>query len=217
MDEFSAHQSAQAQLQLDPARTALLIVDMLHDFCAPSGAMPLPGAERLYPPQNNLVAAARETGAMIGWVIDAHRQGLRRDREMLKRSPHCFEGTSGIEVMPELDKRDGDFVFLKRRYSAFFGTDLDLTLRDNLIDTLIVCGVVTNICVRSTVHDAFFNGYKVVVPHDACAATGPREQASSLYDIATHFGLVSCSDTVVKSLRGGAIITNLPQFEKTEA
>lgn len=200
MDVFSAARSEQKKISLKSDTTAVLIVDMLHDFCDPAGAMCLPGAERLYPIQNDLIQSARRSGMMIGWVMDAHRPALRRDREFLKRSPHCLEGTSGVNVVAELDKQDDDFVFLKRRYSAFFGTDLDLTLRDNLIDTLIVFGVVTNICVRSTVHDAFFNGYQVVVPHDACAATGPREQESSLYDIATHFGVVADSQDVLDHL-----------------
>jgi len=77
-----------------------------------------------------------------------------------------------------------------------------------LIDQLVVFGVVTNICVRSTVHDAFFNGYEVVVPRDCCAATGPREQESTLYDIATHFGVVSTSAAVVAALTSGAVIEN---------
>jgi ureidoacrylate peracid hydrolase len=68
---------------------------------------------------------------------------------------------------------------------------LDLLLKDMTCDQLIVFGIVTNICVRSTVHDGFFLGYEVVVPEDCCAATGPREQESSLYDIATHFGVVN--------------------------
>jgi ureidoacrylate peracid hydrolase len=89
---------------------------------------------------------------------------------------------------------------VKRRYSAFFNTDLDLTLRDLKLDTLVVFGVVTNICVRSTVHDAFFLGYQVIVPEDCVAATGRREQASSLYDIATHFGIVSTAADVVSAL-----------------
>ena len=202
MDSFSATQSAQRSISLNPDTTAVLIVDMVHDFCDPAGAMCLPGAERLYPIQNGLIQSARSAGMMIGWVVDAHRPGLKQDREFLKRAPHCLEGTSGVNVVPELDKQEDDFVFLKRRFSAFFGTDLDLTLRDNLIDTLIVFGVVTNICVRSTVHDAFFNGYQVVVPSDACAATGPREQESSLYDIATHFGVVAESQDVLDHITG---------------
>jgi ureidoacrylate peracid hydrolase len=72
----------------------------------------------------------------------------------------------------------------------------------------VIAGVVTNICVRSTVHDAFFLGYQVVVPEDCVAATGPREQASSLYDIATHFGTVCDCAQVVRALLEGAPLTN---------
>ena len=97
---------------------------------------------------------------------------------------------------------------VKRRYSAFFGTDLDLTLKDLGIEGVVVAGVVTNICVRSTVHDAFFLGYTVVVPEDCVAATGPREQASSLYDIATHFGTVCDSSQVIAALLQGSAIVN---------
>jgi ureidoacrylate peracid hydrolase len=68
---------------------------------------------------------------------------------------------------------------------------------------LVVFGVVTNICVRSTVHDAFFIGYDVAVPQDCCAATGAREQESTLYDIATHFGVVTNAADVVASLKDG--------------
>lgn len=202
MDTFSSFTQSTQPISIAPERTAILVVDMLYDFCDPKGAMCLPGAEKLYPIQNNIIKAARTSGMMIGWIVDAHRPGLKRDRELLKRAPHCFEGTSGINVMRQLDKENDDLIFIKRRYSAFFGTDLDLTLRDNLIDTLIVFGVVTNICVRSTVHDAFFNGYQVVVPKDACAATGPREQESSLYDIATHFGVVTESKDILHHLNG---------------
>ena len=80
------------------------------------------------------------------------------------------------------------------------------------IEAVIVVGVVTNICVRSTVHDAFFLGYQVVVPEDCVAATGEREQASSLYDIATHFGWVTRSDDVLAALTGGQKIRNAEQY-----
>lgn len=76
------------------------------------------------------------------------------------------------------------------------------------VDTVIVIGVVTNICVRSTVHDAFFHGYSVIVPEDCVAATGPREQISTLYDISTHFGWVTDSGEVMRGLLEGAGIGN---------
>ena len=176
MDEFSAHKLEPA-LTLSARRTAVLIVDMLNDFCKPGGAMVLPGYERLLLPQQTVIDAARRSGATVIFVVDAHRQNVRRDREFLKRTPHCIENSWGAKVIDELGARPDDLFVIKRRYSAFFNTDLDLTLRDLEIDALIVMGVVTNICVRSTVHDAFFLGYKVIVPEDCVAATGPREQS----------------------------------------
>jgi ureidoacrylate peracid hydrolase len=167
--------------------------------------MVLPGYEALVAPQRRVIDAAREAGCPILFVVDTHRRNVRQEREFLKRTPHCVEGTWGAQVIEDLDPRPDDVYVVKRRYSAFFNTDLDLTLRDLQLDTLIVFGVVTNICVRSTVHDAFFLGYQVVVPEDCVAATGPREQESSLYDIATHFGIVSMSDAVA-----GALLRSLP-------
>jgi len=208
LDSFSAHKTGADALVFDPARSAVLVVDMLNDFCSDGGAMVLPGADRLYPPQNAVIAAARTSGLPVVWVNDAHRPDARADREFMKRSPHCIEGTWGAAVVPELDRRAEDISVTKRRFSGFFNTDLDLTLKDMRVDQLIVMGVVTNICVRSTVHDAFFHGYAVVVPEDCVAATGPREQASSLYDIATHFGLVSDSTAVLAGLRDGVAVEN---------
>ncbi|MFK7964037.1 MAG: cysteine hydrolase family protein [Burkholderiaceae bacterium] len=212
MDSFSAHQQSGADLGLEPERTALLIVDMLNDFCEPGGAMVLPDADVLYEPQNRLIGAIREAGGQVVFVNDAHRPGMRRDREFLKRDAHCIQGTAGAAVVSALSQTPQDLTVTKRRYSGFFQTDLDLTLKDMQIDTLIVAGVVTNICVRSTVHDAFFLGYRVAVPEDCVAATGEREQASSLYDIATHFGWVTRADDVVAALTEGVKIRNAEQY-----
>ncbi len=207
-DAFSVNHKIETAVRFDPRRTALLVVDMLNDFCKPGGAMVLPGYEKLVPPQRAIISAARQAGASVIFIADGHRPKQRRDREFLKRTPHCFEGSWGAQVIEELEPRPGDIFVTKRRYSAFFNTDLDLTLRDLEIEAVIVMGVVTNICVRSTVHDAFFYGYQVVVPEDTVAATGPREQESSLYDIATHFGVVSDSAAVVAGLRNLATVEN---------
>lgn len=207
-DVFSAHRHVE-MMHLDARRTAVIVVDMVNEFCKPGGAMVLPGYERLVGPQLEIIEAARASGAPVIWVHDAHRGNVRRDREWVKRTPHCVEGTWGTEIIEDLGARDDEIHVIKRRYSAFFGTDLDLTLKDMLVNQLVVMGVVTNICVRSTVHDGFFLGYEIVVPHDACAATGPREQESSLYDIATHFGVVSDATTVAKALREGVEVANL--------
>ncbi|GGE10796.1 isochorismatase [Aureimonas endophytica] len=209
MDVFSAHRHEEG-IRLDPQRAAVVVVDMINEFCKPGGRMVLPGYERLVPPQLRVVEAARAAGAPVIWVHDTHRANVRRDREWAKRTPHCEDGSWGTEIIEDLGARPEEIHVFKRRYSAFFQTDLDLTLKDLLVDQIVVFGVVTNICVRSTVHDAFFQGYEVVVPQDCCAATGEREQASSLYDIATHFGVVSDAAGVAAALAGGEVLTTLP-------
>lgn len=208
LDVFSAHKLAETGHKVDSKHTAVLVVDMINEFCVEGGAMVLPGAERLYGPQNAVIGAARSAGAPVVFIIDTHRKNMRREREFIIRTPHSFEGEWGCGVVDALDRRAEDIAVVKRRYSGFFNTDLDLTLKDMMIDTVIVMGVVTNICVRSTVHDAFFHGYHVLVPEDCVAATGPREQASSLYDIATHFGTVTNSDEIVDALENGGEVHN---------
>lgn len=207
VDVFSSHMHAE-RVQLDPARSAVIVVDMINEFCKPGGKMVLPGYEILVPPQLAVIDAARKVGAPVIWVHDSHRRNMRRDREWAKRTPHGVEGTWATEIIEDLGARDDEIHVIKHRYSSFFQTDLDLVLKDMLVDQLVVFGVVTNICVRSTVHDAFFNGYEVVVPRDCCAATGPREQESTLYDIATHFGIVSDAASVVAALSQGTVIEN---------
>lgn len=87
VDAFSDRRHEEAALTIQPAATAVLVVDMLNDFCLEGGAMALPGAEALYGPQNALIGAARQAGSVIVFVNDCHRPELRRDREFLKRRP----------------------------------------------------------------------------------------------------------------------------------
>jgi len=208
VDVFSAHMHAD-RVTLDPQRTAVIVVDMINEFCKPGGKMVLPGYEALVPQQLAVVDAARKAGAPVVWVHDSHRRNMRGDREFRKRTPHGEEGTWATEIIADLGARADEIHVIKHRYSSFFQTDLDVTLKDMMVDQVVVFGVVTNICVRSTVHDAFFIGYEVVVPRDCCAATGPREQESTLYDIATHFGIVSDAASVVAALSGGGAIENM--------
>ena len=178
---------------------ALVIVDMLNDFCKEGGAMVLPEGLETIEPTQKLIAAFREKKLPIIYINDCHRAG-KYDKEFDKRAPHCIEGTWGAQVIDELAPQPEDYQIPKRRFSGFYQTDLDLVLRELGRKTVVVTGVVTNICVRSTCHDAFFLGYQVVVPKDCVRATGPREQESTLWDIETHFGAVTDSDAVLARL-----------------
>jgi len=181
-------------LKFHPARTAVLVIDMLNDFLEPEGAMPLLEGRSLYEPIRRLLASARENGASVIWVCDEHPPV---DREFEKRSVHCLKGSWGAEIVPELEPRDDEYRVPKRRYSGFYETDLDLRLRELDVEHLILTGVATNICVRSTAHDAFFRGYDVIVPEECVAATSEREQQSTLYDLDTHYGTVAGLEEVL--------------------
>jgi ureidoacrylate peracid hydrolase len=203
-DSFSAHQVERNDGPLDGTTTALVVVDMVRDFVEPTGAMPLPDAGALTEVIDALAGTARQAGAQVVWVRDEHED--LDDAEFRIRTPHCLAGTGGSDLAAGLRTEPGDRDLVKHRYSAFYGTDLHQWLTESGITTVVVCGVVTNICVRSTVHDAFFHGYDVTVVSDACLATGSREHESTLYDIATHFGRVRSASEVGAQLieAGGA-------------
>ena len=199
LDPFSAKQATRGYDQVAPARTALLAVDLVNDYLEPAGAMPALDCVPVIEANRRLAEAARSAGVTIVWIRPGHLEvsdGLFR-----KRIVHALEGTWGAELHPELGVREGERVLSKRRYSGFFQTDLDLWLREREVARVVVSGVALNICVRSTVHDAFFLGYEVWVPRDACRATGDREEASTLYDIQSHFGEVLTVDDVIAGWR----------------
>jgi ureidoacrylate peracid hydrolase len=198
MKEFSDHFS-KADLAVDPKKTAVIVVDLVNDFMKEGGKMVLAGGEKVIAPIQQIIEKARTRGSIIVYIKDFHRAD-KPDAEFIIRDPHCIEGTWGAELIDELKPAKEDYIIQKRRFSAFFQTDLDLILRENKIEALIVVGVVTNICVRSTIHDAFFRGYACIVPEECVMATGDREQESSLWDIDTHFGWVMPKDEVIRRL-----------------
>ncbi len=200
MDDSFSEKRVTRELRFDPSHTAVLVVDMLNEFLEDGGVMVLQEGQKLYDPVNRLLEGARAAGASVLWLCDEHPPGP--DKEFEKRIPHCIKGTWGAEVVDALKREPAELRVPKRRYSGFYGTDLDLRLRELGIQHVIVTGLVTNICVRSTVHDAFFHGYDVVVPEECVAGTSEREQASSLYDIDTHYGTVMALKDVLAILEG---------------
>lgn len=183
-------------LAFNPTTTAIIVVDMLNDFLKEGGTMVLEDGEVLYEPHQRLLKKARAAGSTVFWT----NQWLDPEDSLFQiRTPHCLKGTWGAEIVDNLAVDENDIVVPKRRYSAFFGTSLDLSLRERKIDTLIVTGVVTNICVRSTINDAFFLGYHVIVPEACVMATSPQAQEVHLYDIDTHYGDVTSLNSVLEA------------------
>lgn len=150
---------------------ALIVVDMQKDFCYKDGALYIPNAESIFDTTARVVKTAREHIPII-FTQDWHRED---DVEFKIWPKHCVMETTGAEIIDELEAQDKDYYIKKRRYSAFFGTDLDLLLRELGIKKLYICGVATNICVLHTAGDAVLRGYEVTVIKDCTKALSDYE------------------------------------------
>lgn len=147
---------------------ALLVIDMLNDFVDEGGSLFCgPASRAILPLVVRKVREARRAGEPVFFIADRH---LPDDKEFEMFPPHCIVGTGGAAVCPELESLEGEAVVPKRRYSAFFGTDLDLRLRELGVDEIVLVGVCTNICVFFTAADARMRGYSVTVPRDGVAS-----------------------------------------------
>lgn len=146
---------------------ALLVIDMLRDFVDECGALSLgaPGRE-IVPAVSERLELARERGDLVVFLCDRHRPD---DAEFEMFPPHCIVDTPGAEIVPELQPDDGEAVVTKRRYSGFYGTELDILLREKSITEVELAGVCTNICVLYTAADARNRGYHVRVAPGAVA------------------------------------------------
>jgi nicotinamidase-related amidase len=156
---------------------ALLIVDMLNDFM--TGKIANPRAERIVPHIQQLLKQARadRDNWVVAYANDAHLPG---DFELRVWGEHAMAGTPGAQIIPQLAAHNGEFVLPKRFYSSFHETGLDPLLRQFGVDTLVLTGQHTNLCVRHTTADAFFRGYQVVVPRDAVESLSDEDHQSGL-------------------------------------
>lgn len=110
-------------------------------------------------------------------------------------------GTRGSEVVNELKPQKGDFMIHKRRYSSFFGTDLDMLLRELKIDTIVLVGLVTDIYIQNTAAGTFFYGYHIIVPEDAVETTSDQLQKAALDYMKRVFGAkIATTEKLLKQL-----------------
>lgn len=164
---------------------ALLVVDMLNDFVHPRGALYVGRqVEGVINFCRELIAKSRDKGNPLFYICDTHRKD---DAEFEMFPPHCVEGEWGNKVFEELQPEKDDYIIPKRRFSAFFGTALDIFLRELKVEELEVVGVCTNICVLYTVASARMLGYRVRV----------YKQGVTSFDLeAHHFALREMTNTL---------------------
>ncbi len=194
---------------IDPQRSALLVIDMQRDFLDPTGYAAQAGLDvarlrRTLGPVQSLIEAARAAAMHIAYTREGHRPDLSdcppaklaRSRaagaEIGSAGPLgrlLLRGERGHDLVDELQPRAGEPVVDKPGYSAFHQTELDQILRGWGIETVIVCGVTTEVCVHTTVRSATDHGLRCITVSDACAASEPHLQQPALEMIAVEGGI----------------------------
>ncbi|MCX5903696.1 MAG: cysteine hydrolase [Proteobacteria bacterium] len=150
-------------------KPALLIVDMLKDTFEGHPETELVQAARNFLPRlNEWLDWFHEQKLPVVFACDSF---LADDFIFRGRmEPHSLRGTTGSEMIDDLHRGPGDLVLEKRRFSAFFKTDLDQTLRTWQVDTVLIAGIATHVCVLATALDAVSNDFSAVILEDCCAA-----------------------------------------------
>ncbi len=159
--------------KIDPLRTAVIVVDMENDFVAEGAPLESAQAREAIPNMQKTLAYARESGMKIIYTTHAHREdGCDAGRfadlyPPIATKAALVDGTPGVEIYPDLAPEPGEIVVKKHRYSAFFGTDLDMILRGSGVETVVIVGTTTENCCHATARDAMFRGYFVIFLSDA--------------------------------------------------
>ncbi len=194
--------SGAATFGRDRDRRALVLVDVINGFFDERGEFFYPDVRDVLPGIAALLEAARRGGRLIVHSRDVHYPGLA-DFEWLKLPEHSLAGDFNAEPYIGFEARPGEIEMRKRRYSAFFATDLALLLAEQRVGEVIFAGVKTNVCIRATVEDAFAHGFRPTVVREAVNSNRPHLHAASLEDIGRYFGDVKDLATALSWLREG--------------
>lgn len=209
-------------LQIDIARSALVIIDMQRDFLEPGGFGAALGNDvsllkAAVAPIRNVLNAARETGLLVIHTREGHRPDLA-DAPPLKvdrGDPRTrigalgpmgrilVRGEPGHDIIPELYPVAGEPVIDKPGKGAFYQTDLELMLKNRGIETLFVCGVTTEVCVNTTIREANDRGFRCIALSDCCASYFPDFHTAGLAMIKAQggiFGWVADSEKAIAAI-----------------
>ena len=212
-------------ISLDLDRTALIVVDMQNAFASPGGMLDLAGidvrpAGEVIANARMVIEAARRGGLpvvylTIGYPQDLSTAGgadspnpqkelalcLMRQRPELRGKLLTF-GTWDFQIVNELAPQPSDTVIVKSRYSGFHGTALDSYLRGRGIRNLLFVGIASNVCVESTIRDAYFLEYWPIMIEDATMPAGSSDvHKATVFNVETFFGWVTTSEEVTTALR----------------
>lgn len=185
----------------DRVPTALVLVDVIASFFDEREPNFYPEALEVLDPIKRLLDVARADGTLIIHAVERHYPGLE-DFEFAKLPRHHQIGASDTAYVPGFEPlpTGREVEVPKRRFSAFYATDLDLLLREQGIRRIVVVGVKTNVCIRATAQDGFAGGFDVWVPRETTNSNRPHLAAASLEDIERYIGRVPSFEETVATL-----------------
>ena len=202
---------------LEPAKTALIVVDMQNAFMLPGVAHSLcPMAEKIVPNINRLADAVRATGGTVAWIKTTFTPEVLQSwstyyematpQQGRKRIEALTADGKGHELWAALDVRPGDLTVEKNRFSAFIqgSSELATMLRARGLDTLLITGTVTNVCCESTARDAMMLNFKTVMVTDGNAANTDADHNAALSNFYLTFGDIMSTDFAIECLRRNA-------------
>jgi len=167
-------------------KTAYIIIDMLNDFIDPKGSLYCgPSSREIIVPIRRTLEESRTDSAPVIFLADSHDEN---DLEFNRYPPHCVTGTWGSEIIPELAPAPGEPVVPKKRFSGFYGTDLETLLAAKDVETVRVAGVCTSICVMDTVGGLADRDYRVIVSRREVADFDSEMQGFSLQRMEKIYG-----------------------------
>jgi ureidoacrylate peracid hydrolase len=208
--------SAHPFADLNPAHTALVVIDMQHAFMNDAvGHAVCPSARDIVPAINRLAAALRQAGGAVFWVRMTHDERcldewsvafeIATPEARAKRIAALTAGSLGHSLWPDLDVQSQDEIVDKYRFSGFLpGTsDLPDRLRARGFDTVLITGTVTNVCCESSARDANMTNFRTIMVSDGNAASTQEEHDASLTAFYNVFGDVMDTDMIIEHLRRG--------------
>lgn len=198
---------------LDPKKTALIVIDMQNGFMMPGvGHAVCDMAREIVPNVNRLGRAVRGAGGKVFWVKNTHDESCLESWSVMndymtpaqleKRCESMSEGRLGHQLWAEMDIQPEDEVVKKYRYSAFLqgSSDLPELLREQGYDTVLITGTMTNVCCDSSARDAMMLNFKSVMVSDACATSTDAEHNAALVAFYLRFGDVMGTDELITQL-----------------
>jgi nicotinamidase-related amidase len=190
------------EMQFNPGRSALLVVDMQKFFLDPASPSFTCGGLAILPKLKELIQAFRHVNLPVIFTRHVHHPGLL-DAGLMGWwwQGMCLEGTPESEVHPALAPQPGEKEILKHRYSAFYNTDLETILRCMKIEDLVITGIMTNMCCESTARDAYFRDYRVFFLADGTGSITEEMHLASLLNLAFGFAWVTTAGAIQAQLK----------------